>query len=896
MADRGMTATGAPVTTAMARALIDQARGKGYSEGVLGFRAALAGVESASFDYGGQPVRLVPCVSSLAAREAILDRAENSWLVLVTDRSDEDLGSGLLAHVIGQRLRTPDAWQAVQQRFAATGLDTLLVGGPQHREVAAGLLDATPAGGWPPAPAGVLSRDHAFGAVARAWLEVPDGPLELLGVLDWTMRRNIASRIAELRTLAGDPLTDAVLAWIASAAGVVAPLVQRLVANGALADLVPLGLVLDGLASSRDPQVPVVTARLEHRWRPMSADALAAVGPAATAVATSRLHHPRRRDDAARVLARADDLVREAQGETLMVSSDLLRTGLVQRLRNLAGLMSGGPLTRMPQLEQAWEAVNRHALASKDPSYGAIQAAVRLLRWLSSLSDTEEPDLATLARRQAGVDAWVDSAVNDAATGVDDRAVAAALEHVLALVTAERDKHDSVFASTLATATAAESGIAKGKLEHDDGPVYLLEQLLASVVIPIAKKSPALLLVLDGLSTGVATEVISSATQRIDLAMSEALLPGQTRRAAALAVLPTVTEVSRTSLLCGELTTGDQSTEQTGYARLTTAHGLGSSPLFHKRILDSSRLGFAVSDTVREAISDTAGHQLVTCVLNTIDDALDRSDPSGTTWTADAVKHLVPLLQLARDTGRVVIVTADHGHIVERRLGTQRSYPGTANARYRPATGEIAGDEVLASGSRVLTADHQVVLAVSERLRYGPLKAGYHGGAAPAEAVVPVVLLVPSAADDKTWKLAPPQEPEWWLGPVVEPATAAEPSSPAAPQPQLFGEPTPTVGRWAPLLESREYKAQRKVAGRIAISDDDLVAFVSALDAAPNNRLTATQAAAALRIAVPRLPGALAQVGKLLNVEGYPVIAVDPTTQAVTFDRALLVEQFGLQP
>ncbi|MEN0072462.1 MAG: hypothetical protein AAGC63_15905, partial [Propionicimonas sp.] len=82
---------------------------------------------------------------------------------------------------------------------------------------------------------------------------------------------------------------------------------------------------------------------------------------------------------------------------------------------------------------------------------------------------------------------------------------------------------------------------------------------------------------------------------------------------------------------------------------------------------------------------------------------------------------------------------------------------------------------------------------------------------------------------------------------------------------------------------------------RIAISDDEIVTLVGALDTAVNNRLTATQAAAALRIALPRLPGALAQVSKLLNVEGYPVIAVDPTTQAVTLDWALLVEQFGLE-
>ena len=35
----------------------------------------------------------------------------------------------------------------------------------------------------------------------------------------------------------------------------------------------------------------------------------------------------------------------------------------------------------------------------------------------------------------------------------------------------------------------------------------------------------------------------------------------------------------------------------------------------------------------------------------------------------------------------------------------------------------------------------------------------------------------------------------------------------------------------------------------------------------------------------------MSQVSKLLNVEGYPVVATDPTTQAVT----LLAEQYGVR-
>ena len=209
-------------------------------------------------------------------------------------------------------------------------------------------------------------------------------------------------------------------------------------------------------------------------------------------------------------------------------------------------------------------------------------------------------------------------------------------------------------------------------------------------------------------------------------------------------MLPTLTEVSRASLLCGELRTGGQDAERPGTTTLARAHGLPGAALFHKKPLDSSRLGYAVADDVAAAIADVTGHPLVTCVLNTIDDALDRSDPGGTEWGTDAVKHLAPLLDRARHAGRIVVLTADHGHIVERRQGTQRAYAAISSGRSRAAV-EPAGDgEVLVTGRRVLRHDGRAVLAVDEHLRYGPLKAGYHGGAAPAEAVVPVIVLVPA--------------------------------------------------------------------------------------------------------------------------------------------------------
>ena len=87
-------------------------------------------------------MRVVPCVSALAVREALLERVRDQWLVVLTDRTDDDLGAGVLSHLVWNRLRTPDPWDAVRLRFAATGVDPALTAAADDREIAIGLLVA----------------------------------------------------------------------------------------------------------------------------------------------------------------------------------------------------------------------------------------------------------------------------------------------------------------------------------------------------------------------------------------------------------------------------------------------------------------------------------------------------------------------------------------------------------------------------------------------------------------------------------------------------------------------------------------------------------------------------------------------------------------------------------
>lgn len=205
-------------------------------------------------------------------------------------------------------------------------------------------------------------------------------------------------------------------------------------------------------------------------------------------------------------------------------------------------------------------------------------------------------------------------------------------------------------------------------------------------------------------------------------------------------------------------------------------------------------------------------------------------------------------------------------------------------------------------------------------------------GRALPEVVVPVAFLVPGAIPETVdlLHLAPPQEPAWWDGPA--PVRAGEPvsaqhvsappakrspsrtrvSQPSGDSPTLFDVPVldpvavqarrasvaDTGTLFAPLadavLASQTYAAQKKLAGRGVPNDDQIRSLLTALLGAPGNRLGQAQFAAALRVPSTLFLGVVAQVQRVLNVEGYAVLARDSDGITVVLDEALLREQFGV--
>lgn len=893
------------------RALVAKARRKNYRSGVIGIRARPHWNGPNRIEVDGGAARVVPCVSALAVRAALLDWDRTGWLVVLTDRSDDDLGEGLLAHLVFQRLQMPSLWEAVRERFQARQLDPLLV--REDRQLAETLLAETPPRGWPPVAGGALTRDVAWAALADRVLGLPHERLDALGLLEWTVDE---VRVGSLGRLP-ERVRDGLLGWLGERTGGAGQCTIDVVRAGHGVDAAPLALVAGLLADERVDQVVAAEARgrlaARHGGRTPTGSVALDWGEAARALVERPT--PGGRRVAHGLLDRAQTLLAAAGAADLAARSLVLPAGLDARLRSLAQELheavrraADGRGLDPAAIERAYLEVTGHVLAELAPERVAHAGmAVRLARWLAVHASEPPATMADALAQQVRDDGWVDRARADVWAGdrQDDQVVAAAYRALYEAVTLRRAGNDRRFAELLAAHTG--SGARPGSLLH-------VETVLDEVVLPLARHAPVLLVVVDGMSVAVAAEVADGAAAD---GWVECLPTGQRTRRGALAALPTVTEVSRVSLLCGALARGGQAEEVAGLNRWAARKGLQAA-LFHKADLERSAAGEALPGRVRDAVQDPS-LRLVAVVLNTVDDALDRADPGRAVWNLETISHLRPLLGHARGAGRVVVLASDHGHVIERRDSELRSHPDAGGARWRPAGPTAAAPregEIAVAGPRVLLGGGQVVLPWRETVRYLPLRAGYHGGASPAEAVVLVSVHASGPTDvPPGWEAAPPQAPFWWLGSPVAPAESAA-RAPAPPRrrpapPTLFDqqeigraqEPEPVSqaaasaaagdGLVAALLASPVYEAQRERARRVQLDEQKVAAMLGALLAA-RGRLPQAALAAAGGIPEFRLQGMMSALQRLLNVDGYEVVGHDPDGETVVLDRALLREQFRL--
>lgn len=866
-------------TEPIIRARLRKAKAKRYARGVLGLRAKPEWNGNA-FDYEGTQVTVVPCPSVLALWEAIDTRDTDAWTVVLTDVVDDDLSDTVLAHLLDGRLITPDPWDALRSNFAASTIEPALYRPHNDRAIANGLLNVLAPDAYTAAPGGVLTLDHAMATVARDVLKIvnrADVEIDTLAVLEWSLSAEAADDLAVLADRGGTELAVAFHGWLAGRAAAIAGPLTALLRADRITDLVPLGIVA-GLFSQRsdtDHDAKALGVFLgRYGLTSLTPPGLDTWSVNVRGLVTNSLTSPHSVLQAAAAVV--DDL---GLGATA-ASSELLRHGLDHRLKVLADAVTP-VLTRpetLPGVENAWADVQNHFLHESDPSCPAFAGAVRLVRWLAQtpVAATGLAAASTLYVRDLS---WVDTALVAARRGADAPHLAEALRAVIDTVAGRRAQYDRAFAKALADAPKP--------------PLQTVEKVLAQWVIPLAKKMPTLLLVIDALSLAAANDLVTAA-QRDGWVEISAAADG--RRGAALAVLPTLTQRSRCSLLCGELREGPDGVERAGFVSLIReaqlqATGGVPDPIFHKKALGAIPAGASLATDVNNSIADTEHQRLVAAVLNYVDDTLHHTDPGGTDWTLTTITHLRALLHAAKNAGRAVVITSDHGHLIE--YGTSTKVD-RANVYGQRAHGDYANvdpdREVVVEGPRVLTADHKVVLAVDPDVRYQARNAGYHGGGSPAEALVPVVVLASGPLPDGAVPVAG-AEPPWWhtsVQPVVtRPVKTKKPQ-----EPSLFDIAEQSSVLPEKVLRSKVFSEQLKLAKRNVLQQSQIGDLLAALLATSAHEITLAQAAVALGVATASVNGALMQTKRVLDVEGYEVLRV--TQGVVRLDVDALKEQFGV--
>jgi len=865
----------------------------------------------------GMPVYVADCPSVLGAMQACLNhRLADGLLVLFTTRHERELGVDLCSRAIKHRRLPVHRWEIVLRRFGARELDPRL---RRQRWVADGLLETEPAQGWPKLPGSVLDYDTALGQLIRRRLNITGDSLDATELLTLD-----PAEFAGLDRLRLDE-RDGLEAWVTHSVGPAARVLLRLAHAGHAADALAFGLVAGALwdAEPTDAALARTQGRAQGRAEAFLGGAVEAPQALAFAEATrgvvtrwlTRTGGPTPADAQHRhrietILHRADQLLTEFGADDLADRGALLDAGLRYRLRILASTVDtvlDGTADARAAMESALDRVVSHELLPlrAEQVIPAVMAA-RLVRWLADPA-AEPRTVADGVTGQVRGWGWVDRALAALWFGepMADPATAAVYARVHDAARAVRDRLDAAFAARLAA-------WATGSATPTE--LLLVEHVLDRVAAPLAEhgSTPPLVLVVDSMSAAVATQL---AEQVRSYGLTEVARTGEGREGA-VAVIPSVTTVSRTSLLCGRLAQGTADTERAGFTAFWKQRRL-AAVLFHQADLPGGA-GHRLAPAVLDAMSlvDGRDRKVVGVVLNTVDDALDHGREGGRVdWNLGDVAFLPELLAAAKSYGRPVLLVADHGHVLERERGVLSSEDATS-ARWRPATEPAGEGEVELAGERVLLGDGRIVAPWRETIRYTARKAGYHGGASLAEMTVPVLVFVPAAdaALPHGWHLLSPERatPPWWspgqttvedLARVVPPSTAAPRPRRVTPQPDALFDvsaapPLPaetipdTLGRR--VVTSAVYEAQRRYVRRPPA--ENVVASIIDTLARSGDRLSTTALAELAATPTIRVPGLVAMLRSLLNVEGYPVLTLIDGGQTLELDRAMLHSQFELGP
>jgi hypothetical protein len=850
----------------------------------------------ATLNSRGRQFQVRWCESRLAMREALCDldaKAEADGMLLITPLADHQLPADIAARLAKARVFQAKDWEILRPMFGATSVDARL---SRYDWMAQSLIEAAAVGPFPTLTSRFLDLDSAWREFLQRSLGLQSARPDAVELFRWTMEALSQQKLTQLAPAVQKDVLD----WFEHECGEIGVLVASSIRANRGSDALALATAC-GVIFAQDPSGQSERAHAAIRLERYLGDRhVSAEEGRRWATEARRMLQLGSAAEHQSALDRADALLNELKVAEFAFLSDLTPRGLEQRMQNFAQTLVSH--LKLPSsascgaVEEAANDVLQHGLAQLRPlRTEQLQMARRLARWLV-VASPESGDYRDLVEWQSDQGAFVDWARFRLLGGDDLKPLTDAYAQLRARVTEVRARLNRRFAQALAAVNKEN--------RWQQGRAIPLESVLDRIVAPTIAQHPAVLLVVDGLSLAIFRELFARPQQH---GWMELVDEQSGRPWVGVAALPTVTETSRTSLLCGQMCRGAAQQEKSAFSKYPALLAQSSSKkppeLFHKAdlIVDGG-----LAERVRAALSDQT-RKIVGIVYNAVDDHLSGPEQLHSNWSLEHLRLLLPLLQAAREARRVLILTADHGHVLEE---ASHAIPGADSDRWRSHASALTDGEALFSGGRVRCPDgsDNVVCLVDESLRYTGRKNGYHGGVSLQEVCVPLSVFVPFGVSLEGWSPAPPQQPEWWdLPQLGTPQAVVVARSPRrAPKPNdlqasLFASPQPIdppaadvewIGK---LLASATYQAQRQLAARVALQDAQMRTLLTALDER-GGKLSWSALAQRLAIQEMRLPGLLSAARRTLNVDQSPVLAIDESGRMVELNRPLLERQFGASP
>lgn len=846
------------------------------------------------------PWRLVSCDSRLDI-SAHLARAEaDQRLVLVAPFDDSTIGLDVLSRLARQRMLEVDRWQLVLDRFGARNVDSRV---PIEPWLADLLL--SPNASVPQVATGWLDEDTLWRTTFLQAMDLDSGAPDAQALLRWSVEEPRRARFYALP----DDARAGLLKRLGDTLGALSQPLLALLGSGQAAALLPLGLVCEVLfpnsGKRRSDALKDAVTRLERVLDEHTLESLE--GQAWRRVAMSVFDAlPNAERDVQQ--QHASDWLERLKIGNKAGNSLVFKDGFDQRLAAFAEALKNAIHRQdsLGEVRACLDAIEAHTEAARyNDLIDRLHMVERALRWVhvhGGLPST----LGEMGRWHAQHGAYIDLARRALLGGIAHEQLASAVTALRKHLQQLRDQINHQFAKQLTHLSSALGGDSILPVEH----------FLDRIVCRLPKGQRALVVVMDGMDASTFAE-LNMSIERTGW-IRHALIDG-TADAGMLAALPTVTEYSRTALLSGALGQGDAQSERRNFSqhKALAARSQGAPQLFHKGDLTDDGAG-DLSMKVRAAIDD-ARCGVVGVVINAVDDHLAKSDQLRLRWDVAAFRLLGPLLEVARAASRAIIITADHGHVLE---ADAQQLPGDVAERWRPAGSPVVEGEIEITGARLQQATglDSAVLLWSEQYRYARRKMGYHGGASLQEAVVPLAIYASVEMDDEHWQESTPQLPDWWhrsfggvAGPVIAtaPAVASKASKKASRKPVnhaqigLFEEASKadaneeTSQHAAPewidaLFVSESYAEQKASAGRVVLDDNKMRILLSTLHASAG-RVPQLMLAKALSVPVLRMNGMLIAASRMLNIDGWRILTVEEAADSVRADRIVMLDMVSLR-